>query len=250
MLEAVVFLLLIISLLIIIGKIRGNPNPRTMSTAAIATRIQNEEAWIHKYDNQPKAYLDSSLTKTRAAKIQYIKELKTELQSRQPTETLEEFTSKELSKIFSKPQIEPNQEPLNTTQARAILESRFKSEELSERPGFRKKESFFGGVIEVDERSESEKLEAMQAGLAKQFATDIKNARSTIDIDLVSKNILEKISSGKSLGTALYEACISLPMPNKIKKELIAQINKAIESGVNDSDAIRDTLQKFKLDIN
>lgn len=250
MLEAVIFLLLIISLLIIIGKIRGNPNPRKMSTVAIATRVKNEEAWIHKYDNQPKAYLDSSLTKTRDAKIQYIKKLKTELQSRQPTDTLEEFTSKELSKIFSKPQIEPNQEPLDATQARAILESRFKSEELSERPGFKKKESFFGGVIEVDERSESQKLEAMQAGLAKQFATDIKNARSTIDIDLVSKSILEKISSGKSLDTALYEACISLPMPKKIKNELISQINKAIESGTNDSDAIRDTLQKFKLDTN
>jgi len=82
--EIIIGIVVVVVLLIVIGKMKGAPEPSSMSEAAIFQRIQTEGAWISKYLSQPLSSQQSaSLKRMYEEKTAYIQSLKTELMKRQ-----------------------------------------------------------------------------------------------------------------------------------------------------------------------
>ena len=82
--EIVIGIIVVVVLVIVIGKMKGAPDPSSMSEAAIFQRLQTEGAWIAKYLSQPlSTQQGNSLKKMYEEKTQYIQTLKAELTKRQ-----------------------------------------------------------------------------------------------------------------------------------------------------------------------
>ncbi len=82
--EVLIGIVVVVVLLIVIGKIKGAPEPSSMSEAAIFQRLNTEGAWISKYLSQPLSSQQSaSLKRMYEEKTQYIQNLKAELTKRQ-----------------------------------------------------------------------------------------------------------------------------------------------------------------------
>jgi hypothetical protein len=82
--EIIIGIVVVVVLLIVIGKMKGAPEPSSMSEAAIFQRLQTEGAWISKYLSQPYASQQSaSLKRMYEEKTAYIQNLKAELMKRQ-----------------------------------------------------------------------------------------------------------------------------------------------------------------------
>lgn len=82
--EIIIGIVVFVALLVVIGKIKGAPEPSSMSDAAIWQRIQTEGAWISRYLSQPfSSQQSASLKRMYEEKSEYIKNLKAELTKRQ-----------------------------------------------------------------------------------------------------------------------------------------------------------------------
>lgn len=82
--EIIIGIVVVVVLLIVIGKMKGAPEPSSMSEAAIFQRLQSEGAWISKYLSQPYSSQQSaSLKRMYEEKTAYIQNLKAELIRRQ-----------------------------------------------------------------------------------------------------------------------------------------------------------------------
>ena len=82
--EIVIGIIVVVFLVIVIGKMKGAPEPSSMSEPAIFQRLQTEGAWISKHLNQPLSSQQSaSLKRMYEEKTEYIKNLKAELTRRQ-----------------------------------------------------------------------------------------------------------------------------------------------------------------------
>ncbi len=82
--EIIIGIVVVVVLLIVIGKMKGAPEPSSMSDAAIFQRLQTEGAWISKYLSQPiSSQQSASLKRMYEEKTQYIQNLKAELTKRQ-----------------------------------------------------------------------------------------------------------------------------------------------------------------------
>ena len=85
--EVIIGIVVVVVLLIVIGKMKGAPEPSSMSDAAIFQRLQTEGAWISKYLSQPHSSQQSaSLKRMYEEKTVYIQNLKVELMKRQMTQ--------------------------------------------------------------------------------------------------------------------------------------------------------------------
>jgi len=82
--EIVIGIIVVVVILIVIGKMKGAPDPSSMSEAAICQRIGTEGAWISKYMSQPLSSQQSaSLKRMYEEKTAYVASLKSELIKRQ-----------------------------------------------------------------------------------------------------------------------------------------------------------------------
>jgi len=82
--EIIIGIVLVVVLMIVVGKMKGAPEPSSMSEAAIFQRLQIEGAWISKYLSQPYSSQQSaSLKRMYEEKTAYIQSLKAELMKRQ-----------------------------------------------------------------------------------------------------------------------------------------------------------------------
>jgi len=82
--EVIIGIVVVVVLLIVIGKMKGAPEPSSMSEAAIFQRLRTEGAWISKYLSQPYSSQQSpSLKRMYEEKTAYIQNLKAELMKRQ-----------------------------------------------------------------------------------------------------------------------------------------------------------------------
>lgn len=82
--EIVIGIVVVVVLLIVIGKMKGAPEPSSMSEAAIFQRLHTEGAWISNYLSQPLSSQQStSLKRMYEEKTEYVKNLKAELTKRQ-----------------------------------------------------------------------------------------------------------------------------------------------------------------------
>jgi hypothetical protein len=85
--EIIIGIVVVVVLLIVIGKMKGAPEPSSMSEAAIFQRLQTEGAWISKYLSQPySSQQGASLKRMYEEKTIYIQSLKAELMKRQMAE--------------------------------------------------------------------------------------------------------------------------------------------------------------------
>lgn len=81
--ETIIGVVVVIIVLVIIGKLKGAPDPSSMSDAAIIQRLHTEGVWIAKYLRQPLSSQQSeSLKRMYNEKTQYIQSLKAELAQR------------------------------------------------------------------------------------------------------------------------------------------------------------------------
>lgn len=82
--EILIGIVVVVLLLIFVGKMKGAPEPSSMSEAAIFQRLHTEGAWISKYLSQPiSSQQSASLKRMYEEKTQYIQNLKAELAKRQ-----------------------------------------------------------------------------------------------------------------------------------------------------------------------
>lgn len=82
--EIVIGIVVLVIILIVIGKMKGAPDPASMSDAAIFQRLGTEGAWISKYSSQPLSSQQSeSLKRMYEEKTAYVASLKSELMKRQ-----------------------------------------------------------------------------------------------------------------------------------------------------------------------
>ena len=78
--EVIIGIVVVIIILIVIGKMKGAPDPSSMSEAAIFQRLGTEGAWISKYLSQPLSSQQSaSLKRMYEEKTAYVASLKSEL---------------------------------------------------------------------------------------------------------------------------------------------------------------------------
>ncbi len=82
--EIIVGIVVVFVLLIVIGKIKGAPDPASISDAALVSRLQSEMAWMNRYHRLPYENQQSnSLKKMFAEKTAYIKQIEQEIAKRQ-----------------------------------------------------------------------------------------------------------------------------------------------------------------------
>lgn len=100
--EIVIGIVVAIVLLILIGKMKGAPDPSSMSEAAIFQRLQTESAWMSKYLGLPfSSQQSASLKRMHEEKTAYIQSLKIELARRQVAQVSHAVHS-ELSPIMQR----------------------------------------------------------------------------------------------------------------------------------------------------
>lgn len=81
--EVIVGIIAVLAILIVIGKIKGAPEPSSMSIDALLGRMQSEEAWIKKYNALPYENRQSAgLKKQYEDKNLYVMQLQLELMKR------------------------------------------------------------------------------------------------------------------------------------------------------------------------
>ena len=81
--EIIIGIVVVFVIIIVIGKIKGPPNPRTMSIEAILARMQSEGAWMARYEALAYENQQSpNLKKMCAEKKLYLMELQLELVTR------------------------------------------------------------------------------------------------------------------------------------------------------------------------
>ena len=81
--EIFIGIVVVVLLLIVVGKMKGAPEPSSMSEADIFQRLHSEGAWISKYRSQPYSSQQSaSLKRMYEEKTAYIQNLKAELTKR------------------------------------------------------------------------------------------------------------------------------------------------------------------------
>ena len=81
--EILIGIAVVVVLLIVIGNLKGAPDPSSMSDAAILQRLQAEGIWIFRYLGQPLSSQQStSLKRMYEEKTQYVQNLKAELAKR------------------------------------------------------------------------------------------------------------------------------------------------------------------------
>ncbi len=81
--EIIIGIVVVVVFLIVIGKLKGAPEPSAISDAAIFQRIHTETTWISKYLSQPLSSQQSaSLKRMYEEKTEYVKNLKAELAKR------------------------------------------------------------------------------------------------------------------------------------------------------------------------
>ena len=106
--EIVVGIVIVFVILIVIGKIKGAPNPSSMSDAALVGRLQTENAWVSRYLRLPYENQQSdSLKKMYAEKTEYIKQIEQEIIKRQTAYQLaqgEAAITSELAPILERTQ--------------------------------------------------------------------------------------------------------------------------------------------------
>ena len=106
--EIVVGIVIVFVILIVIGKIKGAPNPSSMSDAALVGRLQTENAWMSRYLRLPYENQQSdSLKKMYAEKTEYIKQIEQEIIKRQTAYQLaqgEAAITSELAPILERTQ--------------------------------------------------------------------------------------------------------------------------------------------------
>ena len=82
--EFIIGIVVVVVILIVIGKMKGAPEPSSMSEAAILQRLGTEGAWISKYLSQPlSSQQGESLKRMYEEKTAYVASLKSELMKRQ-----------------------------------------------------------------------------------------------------------------------------------------------------------------------
>ena len=81
----IIFLIIVISIIIIIiGKVKGAPDPELMADASLAIRLQSEEAWLTRYCKMPyENQRKSSLLKMYEEKTAYVEKIKLEIVKRE-----------------------------------------------------------------------------------------------------------------------------------------------------------------------
>lgn len=90
--EIIIGIVVVLVLFVVIGKLKGAPEPSRMSEAAIFRRLQTEGAWISKYLSQPYANQQSaSLKRMYEVKTGYVQNLKAELMNRQLVQSTAAF---------------------------------------------------------------------------------------------------------------------------------------------------------------
>lgn len=116
--EIVVGIVIVFVILIVIGNIKGTPNPSSMSDPALVARLQTENAWMNRYLRLPYENQQSnSLKKMYSEKTAYIKLIEQEIIKRQTAYQLaqgEASITSELAPILERTQelmIEGKTEP-------------------------------------------------------------------------------------------------------------------------------------------
>ena len=100
--EVVIGVIVLVVLLIIVGKLKGAPEPSSLSEGAIRQRLQTEGAWISKYLCQPLSSQQSpSLRRMYEEKTAYIQDLKAELTKRQVAQGMQ-AVQQELAPILQR----------------------------------------------------------------------------------------------------------------------------------------------------
>lgn len=97
-----IFIVIIVLVVVIYGKIKGAPDPSRMTDQAIAHRLRTESAWITKFLQQPYSSQQSeSLKRMYEEKTRYVEELNGELAARYPQKGIDAI-EKELEPIIGR----------------------------------------------------------------------------------------------------------------------------------------------------
>jgi uncharacterized membrane protein YheB (UPF0754 family) len=247
MIEFAIGILVIFVALIVLGKLRGAPKPREMTIENLGSRLTFEMAWINRYNSQPeKSRNAASLLRMYQGKIAYIDELKSELSKRKPQESLEQTIQHELDLIHEADEVKNSSLPVDPSIARTALIARFDLDEPASTPGYKKQRNFFGEIVEIDVRTEDEKLDAMRNGIETRFRKDAKLSQEKLDVDIFTNEVLSKIVEDKSMGSAFYEMCVPLKLPHSLRNDLLKEIEDVIRNGTDREEAIQSTLARFK----
>ena len=158
----------VIFIVIVLGNIKGAPDPKTMSDSQIQSRLQTEGAWIKKFYRLPFEHqLNLTLQKKYEEKKKYIQELKLEFASRQTSPNIVpnfQNISIEMQPILDKINehkqsglSEPDAIKATLVQYRDKDSVSLKNADTIQKNPTEITKDRLGNVIKVDQRSEEEK---------------------------------------------------------------------------------------------
>jgi len=244
-------------LIVVIGKLKGAPDPKEMAISQIEYRLTTETAWLNRYlrlsvENQQKR----SLQQMYEQKKGYVRALELELSTRRMVQQIVLGTQRTIAEA------QPILDRITELQTRGTSQPEATKVALAEwkektgetlRPGFGhqaptntpaqehlKRKAINRLFVHVP--TEEAKQEAMRIGLAKH---EVRLEAAARDIDVASalEAILANLKQGDSLRHAIIP--VSWGWSAEQKDAFVADIEQEKARGVLDPDAIRAALTRF-----
>jgi hypothetical protein len=243
--EIILGIVFVFVLLIVIGKLKGAPDPANMSDAALVSRLQSEGAWIRKYSRL--SYEDQqrpSLKKQYEEKTGYTDKIYAEITKRQTVHQVVEGVAaieQELSPILNRAQeLIKEGKPEAEALATSLKDWRDNAQAPTNVPAPEHLEPKVPRKMVIRTPTKEAQGEALRKGMAIHKAR-AEAATHNFDVEPYLEHILASLKAGYPLrsGVALY------PWSEEQKDAIEADIEKEKARGVLDPDAIRAALTRF-----
>ena len=245
--EIILGIVVVFVVLIVIGKLKGAPDPASMSDAALVSRLQSEGAWISKYsrlsyENQQR----HSLKKMYQEKTAYTDKIYAEITKRQTQHQVAQGVvaiEQELSPILNRAQeLIKEGGPAAEALATSLKDWRDNAQAPTNAPAQEHLEPKVPRREVIRTPTKEAQREALRIGMAKHKAR-AEAATHNFDVESKLEGILANLNRGASLRSAIViDAC------NWSEEQIdafLADVEQEKARGVLDPDAIRAALTRF-----
>lgn len=248
--EILVGIFVVFVLLIVIGKLKGTPDPKSMPTQQIQYRLGTESAWIRKYLSLPFENQQSSrLQRMYEEKKIYIQALEAEFSRRRIEDQIK------LDAHVIETELQPTLEKISAAKASGASDGEAAASALKEWSAEinsitghsvsppKTVKNFFGEEVVLDTRTEEEKREAVRLNLERMARERDNEAR-----EFVSESSIGEVASLLEKGEVPPQALTSVfkwRLSSRRRAELTDRIKAILQGGSSPHGAVKVALEEF-----
>jgi hypothetical protein len=247
----VLLLAIFFVLAVVVGKLKGPPDPQTQSDAWLPMRLGSEAAWINKYLRLPPDQQNEPLKRMFEEKTEYIRQIESELTKRQfahgVATNVQELQP--ILKIASELQAQGRSK--EEAMGQALIEWKKSSQKVAQTsvgtPAPERAKTQI--TSESLKRAEKEQLEKVRINLEKKSVERVEAARAAaqnIDVAATLDEILTNLKQCDSLQAAIYFPVSWKFMWSKDQENtFLADVEQEKVQGASEPDAIRAALARL-----